>query len=93
MTHLVGSQLSDPDKIPDLHWNLADSYHTTGIGLTISSTKDISTNYIDINTISYAKGDKCNMWCGVTLNNHVATVQSNTKPIISSTVICTKDTI
>ena len=80
----------NPDKIPDLHWNLADSYHTTGIGLTISSTKDVSTNYIDINIVSYAKGDKCNMWCGVTLNKHVATVQSNTKPIISSTV---KDTI
>ena len=54
-----------PDRIPDLHWSLADSYHTTVIGLTISSTKIISTNYIDINTLSYAQGDKCKMWCGV----------------------------
>ena len=22
----------NPDKIPDLHWNLADTYHTTNIG-------------------------------------------------------------
>ena len=53
----------NPDKITDLHWNLADSYHTTGIGLTISSTKVISTNYIDINTISYAIEE--NVICGV----------------------------
>ena len=26
-------------KIPDLHWNLADSYHTTEVGLAISNTK------------------------------------------------------
>ena len=83
----------NPDKIPDLHWNLADSYHTTGTGLTISSTKVISMNYININMIHYAKGDKCNMWYSVSLNNHVATVQGNTKSIVSSVVICTKDTI
>ena len=55
----------NPDRIPDLHWSLADSYHTTDIGLIIPSTKIISTNYIDVNTLSYAQGDKGNMWCGV----------------------------
>ena len=74
-----------------MHWSLADSYHTTDIGLTISSTKIISTNYIDINTISYVQGDKCKMWCGVSLSNVVNTLQSNTKSVICSTVICTKD--
>ena len=50
----------NPDKIPDVHWNLADSYHTTNIGLTIPNTMAISTNYIDVNTQkSYAKGYKC----------------------------------
>ena len=82
----------NPYKIPDLHWSLADSYHTTYIGLTISKPRIVPTNYIDINTLSYAKGDKCKMWCGVSLNNNVTTLQSNTKPIICSTVICTKDT-
>ena len=48
----------NPDKIPNLHWSLADSYHTTNIGLTISSTLTVSTNYIDVKTLSYAKGDK-----------------------------------
>ena len=28
----------NPDKIPNLHWSLANSYHTTNIGLAISST-------------------------------------------------------
>ena len=47
----------NPDRIPDLHWSLADSYHTTDIGLTISNTRLISTNYKDINTLGYADGD------------------------------------
>ena len=81
----------NPDSIPDLHWSLADSYHTTNIGLTISNTKAISTNYIDINTLSYAQGDKCKMWCGVSLSTVVNTVQSNIKSIVHSTVKCTKD--
>ena len=49
----------NPDRIPDLHWSLADSYPTTNIGVTISNTKAISTYYIDVNTLSYAQGDKC----------------------------------
>ena len=46
----------NPDRIPDLHWSLTDSYHITHIGLTISNTKIIFTNYIDVNTLSYAHG-------------------------------------
>ena len=34
----------NPDRMPDLHWSLANSYHTTDIGLTISNTKIISTS-------------------------------------------------
>ena len=44
----------NPDSILDLHSCLADSYHTTNIGLTISNTKAMSTNYKDVNTLSYA---------------------------------------
>ena len=42
----------NPDRIPGLHWSLADSYHTIDIGLTISNTNIISTNYIDVNTLT-----------------------------------------
>ena len=83
----------NPDKILDLQWNLASSYHTTSIGLTIPGTDVISTYYIDINTLSYAKGGKHNLLCGVSLNNNVTTVQSNTKTIVSSTIICTRHNI
>ena len=82
----------NPDKLLDLQWNLASSYHTTSIGLTIPATDVISTQYIDIITLSYAKGDKCNLWCGVSLNNNVTTVQSNTRTAVSNTIICTRHT-
>ena len=81
----------NPDRIPDLHWSLTGSYHTPDIGLTISNTKVISTNYIDVNTLSYAHGDKCKMWCSVSLSTDVNTIQSNIKPFICSTVKCTKN--
>ena len=48
----------NPDKIPDLHWSLADTYHATNIGLFDSNAMMISTNYIDVDTLSYARGDK-----------------------------------
>ena len=79
----------NPGKIPNLQWKLAISYHTTSIGLTIPSTSVISTHYIDINTLSYDKGNKCNLWYGVSLNNNVTTVQSNTRMITSSAITCT----
>ena len=49
----------NPDRIPNLHWSLANSYHTTNIGLAVPNTIGASANYIDVNTLSYAKGDKC----------------------------------
>ena len=79
----------NPDKIPHLHWSLVDSYHTTNIGLTISSTMAVSMNYIDINTLSYARGDKCKKWCGVSLSTDVNIVQNNIElPCISYMDTC-----
>ena len=49
----------NPDKIPDLHWSLADTYHTTNIELVDCNAMLISTNYVDVDTLSYARGDKC----------------------------------
>ena len=81
----------NPDRIPVLHWSLTYSYHTTNIGLTIFNTKAMSTNYININKLSYAHGNKCKKWCGVSLSTDVNIVQSNVKSIICSIVKCTKD--
>ena len=52
---------------------------------------EMSTNYIDINTLSCAHGDKCKKWCGVSLSTDVNIVQSNIKPIVCSAIKCIKD--
>ena len=49
----------NPDKVPDLHWSLVDTYHTTNIGLIDSNSMLISTNHIDVDNLSYSRGDKC----------------------------------
>ena len=81
----------NPDEIPDLHWSLADSYHMTNIGLAISSTMTMSTNYVDVSALSCTKGDKCKEWCGVSLNADVNILQSNMRPIVCHTIDCNKD--
>ena len=45
----------NPDKIPDLHWNLADTYHTTNIGQIHPQTTWISTHCINVDALSYAE--------------------------------------
>ena len=72
----------NPDKILDLHWSLADTYYTTNIGLVDSNAMLISTNYIDADTLSYARGDKCKGWYGTTLKTNVNILQSNREPIV-----------
>ena len=73
----------NPDKIPDLHWELASTYHTTNIGQINPQAACISTHCID--TISYARGARCGNWYGTTLNTDTITLQSNIKPVICST--------
>ena len=46
----------NPDHIPDLHWNLASTYHTTGIGRVDTQSFDITTQYINVITSSHVKG-------------------------------------
>ena len=75
-------QESDPDKIPDLHWKLVNTYHTTNIGQTRPQATDISTHCIDVDTISYVGGAKYGNWCGTTLNTDTITLQSNVKPVV-----------
>ena len=74
----------NPDHIPDLHWNLADTYHTTNIGHIDTPDTDVSAHCIDVKTLSYAKGDKCGDWWGTMLNTDTSTSQSNQEPTICS---------
>ena len=67
----------NPDHIPNLHWNLVNTYHTTSIWYTDTQNTVVLTHYIDVETLSYAKGDKCGDWCGMTLNTDTSVSQSN----------------
>ena len=66
----------NPDHILDLHWKLADTYHTTSIGYTELLSTNISVHYLTVETLSYAKGNKCGEWCGTVLNTKTLTSQS-----------------
>ena len=81
----------NPDRIPDLHWSLTDSYHTTNIGLVDSSTMLMSTNFLDVGILSYAKEDGCKEWCRTTLNPDVNVLQSNRKPIVCHAINSNED--
>ena len=64
----------NPDQIPDLHWNLANTYHTTGIGQT--ETSDISIHDITINTFTCT--------CNTSLSTETYTTQSRCEPLVCS---------
>ena len=81
----------NPDEILDLHWSLADSYHTSNIGLVVSSTMLVSTIYVDVGSLSYARGDKCKEWCGTTLKTDINVLQSNRKPIVCYAINSNRD--
>ena len=74
----------NPDHIPDLHWNLANMYHTTNIGYVGTQNTVVSTHYIDVETLSYARGDRCEDWDGTTLNTDMSVSQSNRHDVICS---------
>ena len=76
----------NPDHIPDLHWNLADTYHTTSIGHADTQNTVVSAHYIDVETLSHARGDRCGDWCGTTLNTNTSTSQSNREITICSII-------
>ena len=69
----------NPDHIPDLHWSLASTYHTTGIGHVHTQSIDKTTHYINVITSSHVKGNKCGAWCGTMLKTKTSTSQSNQK--------------
>ena len=59
----------NPDHIPELHWKLADTYHTTNIGQT--DVKDDTIHDITLNTIT----------C---LSTETYTTQSRCEPLVCS---------
>ena len=76
----------NPDKIPDLHWKLANTYHTTNIGQIDPQVTCVSTQCIDVDTLSYAKGDRCGNWCRTTLSIDKVVLQSKIEPVICTAI-------
>ena len=76
----------NPYMIPDLHWKMTNTYHTTNIGQTDPQAACVSTHCIDVDTLHHAKGARYRDWCGKTLNTEKITLQSNIEPIICSTI-------
>ena len=66
----------NPNQILDLHWKLANTYHTTNIGQLEIGCTTISVHDITVKTFSYATGDKCIEWCRTSLNTKTCTTQS-----------------
>ena len=76
----------NPDKIPDLHWKLTNTYHTTNIGCIDPEFTCVSTHCIDVDTLSHAKGDRCGNWCRTTLSTDTVVLQSNIEPVVCTVI-------
>ena len=66
----------NPNQIPDLHWKLANTYHTTNIGQLETGCTTITVYDVTVKTFSYATSDKCTEWCGTSLSTKACTTQS-----------------
>ena len=62
-----------PDQIPDLHWKLANTYHTTEIGQI--EVNNASIHKITINTLTCT--------CNPSLKTETYTIQSRCEPLCS----------
>ena len=64
----------NPDQIPDLHWKLVDTYHTTNIGQT--EVKDNTIHDITLNTHTNADN--------ISLCTETYTTPSRCEPLVCS---------
>ena len=63
----------NPDHIPDLHWKLTNTYHTTSIGYTELISTTVSIHYVTVETLNYTKSNKCGEWFGTDLSTKTFT--------------------
>ena len=76
----------NPKQIPDLHWHLADMFHTTNIG---QSTLQVCTPSVDVNTLSFA-GKRRYHSSGTNLHVDTTVINGNTDAIVSIDIHKTK---
>ena len=58
----------NPNQVLDLHWKLANTYHTTNIRQLETGCTTISDRNITVKSFSYAMGDRCIEWCITSLS-------------------------
>ena len=66
----------NPNQILDLHWKLANTYHTTNIGQSEMGGTTISVHDITVKTFSYVTSSNCMKWCETGLSTRTCTTQS-----------------
>ena len=66
----------NPNQIPDLHWRLANTYHTTNIGQTDAGTTSIFVHSITVNS---SDGEY-----KTSLSTETYTTQSRREPLVCS---------
>ena len=76
----------NPDYIPDLHWKLANTYHTRSVGYAETWHTTVSVHYITVDTLSYPKSDTCGKWCGTSLDTKMTASQSKRELTICSII-------
>ena len=70
----------NPKHIPDLHWQLTDTYHTTNIG---HSTLHVCTPSVDVKTLSFPGKRRYNI-SGTSLHVNTTVTNSNNDTMISA---------
>ena len=68
----------NPDQIPDLHWKLANMYHTTNIGQSEIGNTTITVHDITVKTFDYV--------CKTSLSTETCTTQSRREPTVCSVI-------
>ena len=68
----------NPDQIPDLHWKLANTYHTTNIEQTEIGNASISIHDITVKTFDSV--------CKTSLNTETCITQSRCKSVVCSII-------
>ena len=76
----------NPDYIPDLHWKLANTYHTMSIGYAEMWHTTVSIHYVTVDTLNYARSDTCREWCGTSFNAKMIASQSKQELTICSLI-------
>ena len=76
----------NPDYIRNLHWKLANTYHTTNIGYAETQCTTILVHYIAVDSHSNARSSTYGGWWGISLDTKTTTSQSKQDLTVCSVI-------